>query len=213
MATQRERLRERGQTQVSVWLPLPVAEALKTLSEQRNLSATKIISAAILAYADMAMLEQYPHSASTPANTNALEHLAEEIDSLKSRVLALETAQNAVSGASTGEQLSTPNLDAETPQNAVPVAVVASGCAPDTEAAEPAEPGSDLPAHIVALLDRKELQGDSNLWKRVSIELSARFSTGSPIAKILEGRGIRNSKGNPFQPADVDRILKSYNLK
>ena len=82
MVTQRERLKERGLVQISIWLTQDAADKLKQISEQRGISATKAVESAILAY-DESILEQYSHSSSIP------------IDSILERLATLESRQDA----------------------------------------------------------------------------------------------------------------------
>ena len=84
MVTQRERLRERGLSQISVWLPDDVVGQIKTMAERLGLSLPKFIERSALAY--------------QPESTNPPDYVGEltfDLMALTDRVAALEKAGKA----------------------------------------------------------------------------------------------------------------------
>jgi hypothetical protein len=79
MVTHRERLRERGLTQLSVWLPDDTARLIKATAERLGLSLPKLIERAVIAY----------QPASNPPDY--ADEIATTLTALTARITALES--------------------------------------------------------------------------------------------------------------------------
>lgn len=200
MVSQRERLKERGMTQVSVWLPDSTVERMKALALARDLSLPKLIESALLA------LEQSPDEPSPVSvpGTDALANMRAALAELHRRVSLLESTAKTAPGGARSDVASTPYLEENPAEKADSAAVVALESRADisavpNEAVGVATEKPDLAALIDSIPKADFVSGGNEQRNRRILELHVEGKGISQISRVLLDEGVPNSRASSVE--------------